>query len=66
MRLGRCFSDYIASSCLQAAHTAMQQVEEKKLDLDKSSGDRLARPLPDYLDAGDFLPQPQRGRCPHA
>ncbi|MGH8025275.1 MAG: serine hydrolase domain-containing protein, partial [Pseudoxanthomonas sp.] len=38
------------------AYTVMQLVEEKKLDLDKSIGDYLAKPLPEYPDDDDYAP----------
>lgn len=38
------------------AYTVMQLVEEKKLDLDRSIGDYLAKPLPEYPDDDDYAP----------
>jgi CubicO group peptidase (beta-lactamase class C family) len=38
------------------AYTLMQLVEEKKLDLDRSIGDYLAKPLPEYADEDAYAP----------
>ena len=38
------------------AYTVMQLVEEKKLDLDRSIGDYLAKPLPEYPDEDAYAP----------
>ncbi|WP_211840832.1 serine hydrolase domain-containing protein [Pseudoxanthomonas sacheonensis] len=40
------------------AYTVMQRVEEKKLDLDKSIGDYLVKPLPEYADKDAYAHWP--------